>query len=125
MSMTIYTTITGVTDLGLMIEALQAMGLPAWKKDSSSSPARGGGGLAETWIEGKRVGIVRNGKTGHLALTGDSDWRVLRDAAFQNRLRQQYGVAAVREKAKAMNYQISSITTREDGSIHILATAWG
>ncbi|MEW6076480.1 MAG: DUF1257 domain-containing protein [Thermodesulfobacteriota bacterium] len=123
MSMTIYTTISGVTDLGLMLEALQAMGLQAWKKEGSERGAEGE--LAEAWIENRRIGIVRNGKTGQLALKGDSDWRVLRDTAFQNRLRQQYGVAAVREKAKAMNYQISSITTRQDGSIQILATAWG
>ena len=123
MSMTIYTTISGVTDLGLMLEALQAMGLQAWKKEGTGHGADGE--LAEAWIENRRIGIVRNGKTGQLALKGDSDWRVLRDTAFQNRLRQHYGVPAVREKAKAMNYQISSITTRQDGSIQILATAWG
>jgi hypothetical protein len=124
MSMTIYTTISGVTDLGLMLDALQAMGLQAWRKDDSRS-GKGGEELAETWIEGRRIGIVRNPTTGQLALKGDSDWRVLRDTAFQNRLRQQYGVAAVRKKAAAMNYQIASVTTREDGSIQILAAAWG
>ncbi len=125
MSMTIHSTIVGVTDLTLFLEALQHMGFAVKKPKGSSITAPEKKKLAETWIQGRKISITRNKQSGDLELVGDSDWRFMKDKAFRDQLRQQYGVAAVKRKARTMNYRIFSVTTREDGSIQILARAWG
>ncbi len=125
MSMTIYSKLQGVTDIGLLREAIQSMGFAV--RESADSP-RGRSvkkEVAKTMIYNREIRIVKNSSSGELELVGDSDWRFLRDSSFKNKVRQQYSVAAVKKKVRAMKYQVSSVTTQEDGTIRLLATSWG
>lgn len=121
MSMTVHTAIKGLTDLELLTAALEEMKLPVRKGDHE---VRRRTVLASAKISGRWVGFRRN-TDGGLEMVGDSDWRVMNDTAFQNKLRQYYGVAAVRKKAEAMRYTVSSVETTAEGDIKIICRAWG
>ena len=122
MSMTVRTAIKGVKDIDLMMEALEAMGLEACLL--SGTQIRGRRVLAKAKIQGRWVGIARNSRS-ELELVGDSDWKVMKNENFVNRLRQQTGLAAVKKKVEEMAYSIDTITTEENGSIRVVARAWG
>lgn len=126
MSMTIYSKLRGVTDLDLLSEALRAMKFTVIESGNSPPDSSRKKEVARTWIQNKQIRIVKNINSGELELVGDSDWRgILQDRAFKNKVKQQYSVAAVKRKVRVMNYQVSSVTTQEDGTIRLLATSWG
>ncbi|MFP4040230.1 MAG: DUF1257 domain-containing protein [Desulfosudaceae bacterium] len=122
MSMTVRTAIKGVKDINLMMEALEAMGIEA--RLQSGTQVRGRMVLAKAKIQGRWVGIARNSRS-ELELVGDSDWKVMKNGNFVNQLRQQTGLAAVKKKVEEMAYSIDTITTEENGSIRVVARAWG
>jgi len=123
MSMTVTITTT-MTELDLLMEALGQMGKTACVVEGAEKKVRGNTVLAIANIDGKRVGFKCN-KEGDLIMVGDSDWSFMRNGSWLDRLQQQYSVAAVKKKAKELNYHIASIETMNDNSIRIVARAWG
>ena len=57
-------------------------------------------------------------------MMGDSDWRIIKDENFQQRLRQQYSLETVKKKVAELRYNLASIETLEDGAIKLVARAW-
>jgi len=49
----------------------------------------------------------------------------MHDTNFQLKIKQQYSVEAIKKKAVELNYNIASVDRLEDGSIKVLARAWG
>jgi predicted RNA-binding protein len=119
MSMTIQIQL-GLTDLDLLLEALKEMGHKTEKKHGEY---RNKPSLAFTWVNDYQVGIVRN-NDGELTLIGDSDWKMISDKEFQQKVQQQYGVAAVKKKAKELHYDVVSINDIGE-EIQIKLRAWG
>ncbi len=124
MSMTVQTTMKGITDLELLLEALGEMGKTAFTVQDVKRKVQGKTVLAIANINGCRVGIKRD-KKGELVMVGDSDWRCMKDTQLQEKIKQQYGVAAVKRKAEELRYHVASVDALEDGSIKIVARAWG
>lgn len=124
MSMTVHIRMKGMTDLELLLEALNQMGSTAFPVTDPGREVHGNKVLAIASIGGRRVGFRRN-KVGELAMVGDADWRCMRDKNIQEAILQQYTVAAVKRKAKELRYNVASVDTLEDGSIRVLARAWG
>jgi len=124
MSMTIQTTIKGITDLELFISALKEMGKKVHEPKKHEQNSGGKSVLAVTTLDGHRVGISKN-KKGEFALVGDSDWSIMNDKNFHRKLRQQYSVEVVKQKAAELRYSIASVDVQEDGTIKVLARAWG
>ena len=120
MSMTIQIQ-SGITDLELLFEALKEMGLKTVKSDGETY--RNKSTLAFTWMNNFKIGIARNNDS-ELTLIGDSDWKMLNEKKFQQRLKQQYGVATVKKKAKELHYDVVSIKDIGE-EIQIKLRAWG
>ena len=119
MSMRVEIALDGITDLEVMLTALEEMGIAAQKVLNKGS-------CAEAWakIGGHDVDIVRNSDR-NLVLVGDGDWRFMRSRIFQNRLRQRYSLVAVKRKAVALGYQIIDVLEQEDHTVKVVARAWG
>ncbi len=118
MSMTVQIAIRGVTDLEILQEALQEMGI------SLRRAAGGRDVVADATIQGRRIGWVRN-RDGELTMVGDSDWRIMRNRRFQQRLKQQCTLAEVKRTARELHYDVAEVEHLEDGSIRMVARAWG
>lgn len=123
MSMTV-TIITRMTDLDLLLEALETMG-----DVKNIARKRGRKGKVHVdrvaaSIRDRQVGFEPN-MDGQLVMTGDSDWAIMRDRHWMARLHQQYSVAAVKRKIREMNYNIASIETTGENAVRIVARAWG
>jgi len=114
----------GLTDLELLLEALSQMGKTAFPVTDPSRKVRGRKVLAIASMNGKRVGFRRN-KAGELVMVGDADWRCMKDKDLQEAILQQYNLAAVKKKAKELRYNVASVDTLADGSIRVVARAWG
>lgn len=124
MSMTVYISIRGVTDLEILQEALKEMGIPV-KTHAKGRQSKGRRSvLAEATVKGRRIGWVRN-HSGELSMVGDQDWEVMRDHGFHQRLKQQCTLAEVKRKARELRYEVASVENLEDGSIKMVARAWG
>lgn len=119
MSMTIQMKL-GITDLELLLEALKEMGHKTVKKNGEYLNKSA---LAFTWVDGFKIGIVRNNDSS-LTLIGDLDWKILNEKKFQQSLKQHYGVAAVKRKAKELHYNVVSINDMGE-EIQIKLRAWG
>jgi hypothetical protein len=120
MSMTIQIQL-GLTDLDLLLEALKEMGHKTVK--SNGEIYRNRSTLAFTLVDGFKIGIARN-NDGELTMIGDSDWKMIGDKEFQQKVKQQYGVAAVKKKAKELHYDVVSINDIGE-EIQIKLRAWG
>jgi hypothetical protein len=122
MSMTVHIAMKGITDLEILLTALQEMGIKTVRADSGHQKTAHNV-LAYADIHARRVKFVRH-KSGEIDLVGDSDWHVMKDNRFQQRLRQQYSVEAVKKRVRELRYSLASIETLEDGAIKLVARAW-
>lgn len=122
--MTVHVAIKGVTDLEILLEALREMQIYVENTSHLQEKIRNHTVVAIANIDGRRVGIYRN-RDGELTMIGDSDWSCMDDRQFRERILQQYGVVAVKKKAQELGYHIASVDTETDGSIRILARAFG
>ena len=123
MSMTVETKIKGITELELLIEALKAMGKTAFSVEGNEK-MNGKNIIGAFYYQGKKLGISKNARQ-ELMMVGDSDWNVMNNSKFLEEVLQQYGVASIKKKAKELRYTIASEEVMENGSIRIVARAWG
>ncbi|MFC1812591.1 DUF1257 domain-containing protein [Thermodesulfobacteriota bacterium] len=124
MSMTVHIRMKGLTDLELVLEALRQMGKTAFPVADAGQKVRGKTVLAIASINGNRVGFKRNGD-GELVMVGDAGWRCMRNKMLHEDIMQQYTVAAVKRKAEELRYSVASVDTLDNGSIRLVARAWG
>jgi len=122
MSMTVQIAMKGITDLEILLTALHEMGIKTIRPDAKVKK-RGYNILAYADIYAQRVPFVQH-KNGEINMVGDSDWRIIKDEGFQQRLRQQYSLETVKKKVAELRYNLASIETLEDGSIKLVARAW-
>ena len=122
MSMTVQIAMKGITDLEILLTALHEMGIKTIRPEAKLKK-RGYNILAYADIYAQRVPFVQH-KNGEINMVGDSDWRIMRDDGFQQRLRQQYSLETVKRKVIELRYNLASIETLEDGSIKLVARAW-
>ena len=122
MSMTVNIAMRGITDLEILLTALHEMGiktiLPKGRHSKRESRL-----LAYADIYARRVKFVRH-QSGEIEMVGDSDWRVMKDARFKQRLHQQYSLESVKKKVVELNYTVASIERIENGAIKLVARAW-
>jgi hypothetical protein len=123
MSMTVHIALRGITDLEILLTALHEMGIQTSRPDVSAEKT-GPNTLAYADIQARRVKFVRR-RDGEINMVGDSDWRITKDKRFQQRLRQQYSLEAVKKKVVELRYSLASIETLENGDIKLVARAWG
>ena len=74
-------------------------------------------------IDARRVKFVRH-RNGEINMVGDSDWRIIKDEGFQQRLKQQYSLETVKKKVAELGYRLASLETLENGSVKLVARAW-
>ena len=122
MSMTVQIAMKGITDLEILLTALHEMGIKTLRLEAKVKK-RGYNVLAYADIYAQRVPFVQH-KNGEINMVGDSDWRIIKDEGFQQRLRQQYSLETVKKKVAELRYNLASIETLEDGSIKLVARAW-
>jgi Protein of unknown function (DUF1257) len=122
MSMTVHIAMKGITDLEILLSALHEMGIESIRPNAKHKK-RGRNVLAFADIHAQRVQFVRH-KNGEINMVGDSDWRIIKDHGFQQRLRQQYSLETVKKKVAELRYNLASIETLEDGAIKLVARAW-
>jgi hypothetical protein len=122
MSMTVHIAMKGITDLEILLTALHEMGIETIRPHAKHQK-RGPDVLAFADIYAQRVQFVRH-KNGEINMVGDSDWRIIKDEAFQRSLRQQYSLETVKKKVVELRYNLASIETLEDGAIKLVARAW-
>jgi len=123
MSMKVHIALKGITDLGLLFEALREMGIKTEKTAAAADTKQTGKVVAIASLRGRRVGFARDAK-GDIHMLGDSVWRVMKDEGIQNKSRQQYSLAAVKRKVAEMSYRIAQVENLEDGSIRLVARHW-
>jgi hypothetical protein len=112
----------GMTDLEILLTALHEMGIKTIRPEARQKK-RGHNVLAYADIYAQRVHFVQH-KNGEINMVGDSDWRIIKDRGFQQKLRQQYSLEAVKKKVVELRYNLASIETLEDGAIKLVARAW-
>ena len=122
MSMTVQIAMKGITDLEILLTALHEMGINVIRPDVKQKK-RGYNVLAFADIYARRVQFVQH-KNGEINMVGDSDWRIIKDEGFQQRLRQQYSLETVKKKVVELRYDLASIETLENGAIKLVARAW-
>jgi hypothetical protein len=122
MSMTVQIAMKGITDLEILLTALHEMGIKTTRPEAKLKK-RGYNILAYADIYAQRVPFVQH-KNGEINMVGDSDWRIIKDEGFQQRLRQQYSLETVKKKVAELRYNLASIETLENGSIKLVARAW-
>jgi hypothetical protein len=122
MSMTVHIAMKGITDLEILLTALHEMGIKT-TRPGVSAEKRGSNTLAYADIQARRVKFVRH-KNGEINMVGDSDWRIIKDNRFHQRLRQQYSLETVKKKVVELRYNLASIETLENGAIKLVARAW-
>lgn len=122
MSMTVKIAMQGMTDLEVLLTALHEMGLAAHAVENKKY-LRNHTGLVRASIRGHRVDFARN-KNNLITMAGDSDWRIMHDEKFYQRLKQQYSLETVKKKVVELSYRVASMETLEDGSIKLVARAW-
>ncbi len=123
MSMKVHIALKGITDLGLLLEALRELGIETERTAAAADTEQTGKVVAFGTIRRTRVGFARDRK-GEFHMVGDSDWRIMKDAELQNKVRQQYSLAAVKRKVVEMSYRIAQVENLEDGSIRLVARHW-
>lgn len=122
MSMTIKIAMQGMSDLEVLLTALHEMGIAAHEVVNKSHLGSHTG-LVRATINGHRVDFARN-KNNAISMVGDSDWGVMYDEKFYQRLKQQYSLETVKKKVVELRYRVASMETLEDGSIKLVARAW-
>jgi hypothetical protein len=122
MSMTVHIAMKGITDLEILLTALHEMGIETMRPHGKPQK-KGPNVLAYADIYAQRVQFVRH-KNGEINMVGDSDWRIIKDKGFQQKLRQQYSLETVKKKMVELRYDLASIETLEDGAIKLVARAW-
>jgi len=122
MSMTVHIAMKGITDLEILLTALHELGIKTMRADAGPQQTAHQV-LAYADVHARRVKFVRH-RNGEIDMVGDSDWRATKDQRFQQRLRQQYSVEAVKKKMLVLRYSLASIERLEDGAIKLVARAW-
>lgn len=123
MSMRVHVALKGITELHLLLEALREMGIKAVKATAATDADQNGKVVAFASLGARRVQFARDAR-GEIRMVGDSAWPVMQDARIQNKIRQQYSLAAVRRKVAELSYHVSQIENLEDGSIRLVARRW-
>jgi hypothetical protein len=121
--MRVHVALKGITDLELLFEALREMGIKAERTTAAADAKQTGKVVAFASWGVRRVGFARNAK-GDIHMVGDSEWRVMKDERIQNKIRQNYSLAAVKRKVAEMSYHVSQVENMEDGSIRLVARHW-
>jgi hypothetical protein len=121
--MKVHIALKGITDLGLLFEALREMGIKTERTAATADTEQTGKVVALASLRGRRVGFARD-KKGEFHMVGDSEWRIMKDEALQNKVRQQYSLAVVKRKVAEMSYRIAQVENMEDGSIRLVARHW-
>jgi hypothetical protein len=122
MSMTVQIAMKGITDLEILLTALHEMGIKTTRPNVNLKKS-GNNVLAYADIYARRVQFVQH-KNGEINMKGDSDWRIIKDEGFQQKLRQQYSLETVKKKVVELRYDLASIETLENGAIKLVARAW-
>jgi hypothetical protein len=121
--MRVHVALKGITDLQLLLEVLREMGIKAEKTQAASEANQTGKVVALASWGNRRVGFSMNAK-GFISMVGDSDWWVMKNVSIQNKIRQQYSLAAVKRKVVEMSFHVSQVEKLEDGSIRLVARQW-
>jgi len=122
MSMTVQIAMKGITDLEILLTALHEMGIKTTRPNVNLKKS-GNNVLAYADIYARRIQFVQH-KNGEINMKGDSDWRIIKDEGFQQKLRQQYSLETVKKKVVELRYDLASIETLENGAIKLVARAW-
>ncbi len=120
--MTVQIAMKGITDLEILLTALHEMGIKTIRPETRLKKS-GYDVLAYAEVDAHRVHFAKH-KNGEINMVGDSDWRIIKDRGFQQKLRQQYSLEAVKKKVVELRYDLASIETLEDGAIKLVARAW-
>lgn len=123
MSMRVHIALKGITDLGLLLEALREMGIKAERTAAAADTKQTEKVVALASLGARRVGFAVD-KKGEFHMVGDSEWRIMKNEALQNKIRQQYSLAAVKRKVVEMSYSVAQVENLEDGSIRLVARQW-
>jgi hypothetical protein len=123
MSMRVHIVLKGITDLGLLLEALREMGIKAERTAAAADTKQTEKVVALASLGARRVGFAVD-KKGEFHMVGDSEWRIMKNEALQNKIRQQYSLAAVKRKIIEMSYSVAQVENLEDGSIRLVARQW-
>ena len=119
MSMMVHIALKGITDLELLFEALREMGIKA-ERTAGADTKQTGKVVALASIGMHRVGFGKD-KDGNINVVGQHYWHLMKDKSLQNKIRQQYSLAAVKRKVVEMNYSVAQVENMEDGSIRLVA----
>lgn len=122
MSMKVHIALKGITDLDLLVEALQELGITVARTADGTSK-QPGKIMVLASVRGRRVGFARDAK-GDIQMVGDNQWRIMKDEGFHNKIRQHYSLAAVKRKVAEMSYRVAQTERLEDGSIRLVARYW-
>jgi hypothetical protein len=123
MSMTVRIKLQGLNNMDYLTDALNEMGIQ-YRRNETGRGEKPDTLLGSITVDGQNIDIHRN-DTGDLVFVGDSDWRYFQSERFRNKVRQSYSVAAVKYKVDEMGYHLADIQTLQDGTVKILARAWG
>jgi hypothetical protein len=121
MSMRVKIAMQGITDLEILLAALQDMEImvaPTLANETSKGTV-----LAIASIQGRKIGFSRS-QNGEIAMRGDSDWPIMKNTDFRRKLKQHYSLATVKKTVAELRYNLASVDTLEDGSIKVVARAW-
>ena len=122
MSMTVRIAMQGMTDWEVLLKALHEMRITAHPIEKNKG-SRDKKKFIRAIIKGHIVDFTKSADTS-IAMVGDSDWKIMNDKLFCQKLKQQYSLEAVKRKVVEMSYHVASTETLEDGSIKLVARAW-
>jgi hypothetical protein len=123
MSMTVRIKLQGLRNIDYLTDALNEMGIQ-FRRNETDRGEKPDTSLGSITVDGQNIHIQRN-DSGDLVFVGDSDWGHFQSERFRNKVRQNYSVAAVKYKVDEMGYHLADIQTLQDGTVKILARAWG
>ena len=121
MSMIVKIAMQGITDLEVLLAALKEMKIKAASLVSGEESK--GKLLAVAYIQGHRIGFLRS-RNGEIEMRGDRNWQIMKNDDFRLQLKQQYSLAAVKNKLTELRYNLVSVDSMEDGSVKVVARAW-
>jgi hypothetical protein len=123
MSMTVHIALKGITDLALLLEALREMGIKTERTAAAADTRQTGKIVAFACLGVRRLGFAKD-KTGNIHMVGERNSPFIKDENFQNKIRQNYSLAAVKRKVVEMNFSVAQVENLEDGSIRLVARQW-
>lgn len=123
--MTVQIALDGFSDMDILAGAINEMGFSPKKSNDRSVQVQGVAVDLHVTVKGQTIGFVQDDQTGQIRMVGDSDYRVMNSRKFKENLQQHYSLSAVKRKIKELRYNTESVSTLADGSIRVVARAWG